>query len=227
MTFRTLGALRSDLLARLGMGAMGASGGANKSLIDNFLIGAQKELYQFQDWKHLQDYKDLTTGIGQNLYDFPTAGTMDTSVGCSLYKRVLRVETNVTGQFVAIRNEITTEMWSTMDTPGQPQRYELFKQIMLYPKADTAYTTRVWFIADLQPFSQDAHFATIDDAMILLHAIAHGKAHYRHPDAKVYMDDLEKLLARLRGRSFNNDGIVRRGSDREIERRPAVLGRDV
>jgi hypothetical protein len=40
------------------------------------------------------------------------------------------------------------------------------------------------------------------------------------------MDDLEKLLSRLRGRSFNNDGIVRRGSDREIERRPAVLGRD-
>lgn len=226
MPFRTLGALRSDLLARLGMGAMGASGGANKSLIDNFLIEAQKELYQLQDWKHLQDYKDLTTGIGQNLYDFPTAGTMDASVGCSLYKRVLRVETNVTGQFVAIRNGITTEMWSTMDTRGQPQRYELFKQIMLYPKADTAYTTRVWFIADLQPFSQDAHFATIDDAMIFLHAIAHGKAHYRHPDAKVYMDDLEKLLARLRGRSFNNDGIVRRDSDREIERRPAVLGRD-
>jgi hypothetical protein len=226
MPFRTLGALRSDLLARLGMGAMGASGGANKSLIDNFVIEAQKELYQLQDWKHLQDYKDLTTGIGQNLYDFPTTGTMDTTTGCSLYQRVLRVETNVTGQFVEIRNGITTEMWSTMDTQGQPQRYELFKQIMLYPKADTAYTTRVWFVADLQPFSQDAHVATFDDAMILLHAIAHGKAHYRHPDAKVYMDDLEKLLSRLRGRSFNNDGIVRRGSDREIERRPAVLGRD-
>jgi hypothetical protein len=227
MTFRTLGALRSDLLARLGMGAMGASGGANKSLIDNFLIEAQKELYQLQDWNELRDYKDLTTGIGQNLYDYPIAGTMDTSIGCSLYRRVLRVETNVTGQFVEIRNGITTEMWSTMDTRGQPQRYELFKQIMLYPKADTAYTTRVWFVADLQAFSQDGHAATLDDAMILLHATAHGKAHYRQPDAKVYMDDLEKLLARLRGRAFNNDGVVRRGSDREIERKPAVVGRDV
>jgi hypothetical protein len=149
MPFRTLGALRSDLLARLGMGAMGASGGANKSLIDNVPDRGAEAALPLQDWKHLQDYKDITTGIGQNLYDFPTTGTMDTTTGCSLYQRVLRVETNVTGQFVQIRNGITTDMWSTMDTPGQPQRFERFKQIMLYPKADTAYTLRVWFVADL------------------------------------------------------------------------------
>jgi hypothetical protein len=160
MAFRTLGALRADLLARLGMGAMGASGGANKSLIDSFLTEGQKLLYRMADWKHLQDYKDITTGIGQNLYDFPAAGTMDTTVGCAHYQRVLRVETNVSGQFVRIKDGITTDMWSTMDTRGQPQRFERFKQIMVYPKADTAYTLRVWFVSDLGRLTQEDDVCT-------------------------------------------------------------------
>lgn len=227
MPFRTLGALRSELLARLGMGAMGASGGANVSLIDSFLIEGQKELYRAQDWKHLQDYLDITTGIGQNLYDYPVAGTMDTATGCSQFKRVLRVETNVAGQFVELKEGITTAMWSTMETRNQPQRFERFKQIMTYPKADAAYTLRVWFVADLKPFSQTSDVATIDDAMILLHATARGKAHYRQPDAAGYQQDLANLLAHLRGQAFSSDGVVRRGNDETIERKPAVVGRDV
>lgn len=227
MPFRTLGALRADLLARLGMGGQGASGGANQSLMNSFLAEGQKALYRAQDWKHLQDYRDITTGIGQNLYDFPTVGTMDTTTGCSLYRRVLRVETNVSGQFVEIKNGITTAMWSTMETRGQPQRFERFKQIMVYPKADTAYTLRVWFVADLQRFTQELDVATLDDGMILLHATAHAKAHYRQPDAKMYMDDLGELLSHLRGQTFTTDGVIRRGQDAELERRPMVVGRDV
>lgn len=227
MPFRTLGALRSDLLARLGMGAMGASGGANQSLMDSLLRDAQLQIYRAQDWKHLQDYKDYTTGVGQNLYDYPTAGTMDTSIGCSLYKRVLRVETNVSGQFVAIGDGITTPMWSTMETKGQPQRFERFKQILVYPKADTAYTLRVWFVADTEPLTQEDDICTLDDQMVLLHAVANGKAHYRHPDAPVYQKQLEDVLARIRGQAFTSDGIVHRANSDPIERKPAVVGRDV
>lgn len=227
MPFRTLGALRADLLGRLGMGGMGASGGANKAMVDSLLRDGQQQLYRLQDWKHLQDYKDITTGIGQNLYDYPTAGTMDATTGCALYKRILRVETNVSGQFVKIRDGITTDMWSTMDTRGQPQRFERFKQITVYPKADAAYTMRVWFVSDLQRFTEDKDVCTLDDEMVLLHAVANGKSHYRQPDAQVYGKQLEELVARIRGQSFTSDGVVRRsGCDEPPERKPAVLGRD-
>lgn len=227
MPFRTLGSLRADLLARLGMGAMGASGGANQSLMDSLLRDAQLQLYRKQDWKHLQDYLDITTGVGQNLYDFPVKGTMDSSIGCALYKRVLRVETNVSGQFVAIREGITTNMWSTMETRGQPQRFERFKQVMVYPKADTAYTLRVWFIADMKPLTQNDDVCMLDDEMVLLHAVANGKAHYRQPDAQIYQTQLQELLAHIRSQSFTSDGVVRRTDDTELERRPLVVGRDV
>lgn len=226
MSFRTLGALRADLLARLGMGGMGASGGANQTLMDALLRDAQLQLYRKQDWKHLHDYLDITTGVGQNLYDFPATGTMDPTTGCTNYKRILRVETNVSGQFVPIREGITTAMWSTMETKSQPQRYERFKQIMVYPKADAAYTLRVWFVADMLPLTEDAHVCTLDDEMVLLHAVANGKAHYRQPDAQVYSDQLKDLLGHVRSQSFTADGVVRRANEEPIERKPAVLGRD-
>lgn len=226
MPYRTLGDLRSILLGRLGMGAMGASGGANLLLIDSFLQEGQNFLYWMQAWKHLQDYKDITTGVGQNLYDYPTAGTMDATIGCALHKRVLRVEVNIAGQFTPVHEGITTEMWSTMDTQSSPERFERFKQILVYPKANQAYTMRVWFVGDLQPFTGTDDEATLDDSMILLHATAMAKAHYRQPDASTYQGQLDQLLARIRGQSFGSDGVYRRDDRPPPERKPALLGRD-
>jgi hypothetical protein len=225
MAYRTLGTLRSELLARLGMGGMGASGGANGTLVDSFLRNGQAQLYRLQDWRHLTDYEDYTTGVSQNLYDYPTTGTMG-SGGCSRDKRVLRVETNISGEFVEICEGIDTGMWATMDTEGAPSRYERYAQLLIYPKADAAYTLRVWYIADLMAFTGDSDPATLDDEMILLHALANGKAHYRQPDAQQYQQQLATLTASLRGQSFSRNGVYRRGVEMPVERKPALLGRD-
>lgn len=227
MAYRTLGALRSELLARLGMGAMGASGGASGTLIDSFLRNGQAQLYRAADWRHMTDYYDITSGVGQNLYDYPTAGVMDPSVGCSRDKRILRIETSITGQFVELNEGITTEQWSTMETQSNPARYERFKQILIYPKSNSAtYIIRVWFLGDLHRFTVDGDVATLDDEMILLHAVTNAKAHYRQPDAKLYEGQLNTLLASLRGQSFSSNGVYRRGDSQPVERRPALLGRD-
>lgn len=216
--YRTLGELRGALLARLGMGAMGASGGANRALIDSFLQEGQRILYWMQDWNRLQWYEDKTTGAGQNVYDYPDA--------CARDQRVLRLEVNYAGQWSKLGEGISTGLWSTMDTQGPPARFERLAQILVYPKADAAYTLRVWYVADLQPFDQDGDRATLDDSMILLHATAHAKAHYRQPDAEIYKGQLDTLLARVRGQSFGSSGVYRRGDDATPQRRPAVLGRD-
>lgn len=218
MAYRTLGELRAILSARLGMGGMGASGGANQTLFDSFLSNAQVQLFWAQDWRRLTWYEDKTTGVAQNQYDYPAA--------CERDQRILRIETNISGQFVEIHEGITTDMWSTMDTQGNPQRYERLAQILVYPKADTAYTLRVWYIKDLLPFSQNEHVATLDDEMILLHAVTNAKAHYRQPDSKLYEGQLNTLLASIRGQSFSKNGVYRRSNNATQERKPAVLGRD-
>lgn len=224
--YRTLGELRSVVLARLGMGGMGASGGANGTLIDSFLSNGQTQLYRAQDWKHLTDYKDISTGVGQNLYDYPTSGVMG-SGGCARDARILRIEAIYSGQFSRLTENITTGDWSNMETRGAPAKFERFKQILTYPKADAIYTMRVWFVADLDPFTEDGDRASLDDEMVLLHAVTNGKAHYRQPDAKLYEGQLNALLSALRGQSFSTDGVYRRGLPVVAERRPAVVGRDV
>jgi hypothetical protein len=152
MAYRTLGELQAELLARLGMAAMGASGGANVTLLTSFLRNGQSQLYRMQDWKHLTDYEDLTLGEEQNLLDYPAAGTLGAG-GCTRDKRVLRVETEYNGQWRLVDEGITTEMWSTMDTLSWPARYERYKQLLIYPKANQTYTVRVWYVADLGPFT--------------------------------------------------------------------------
>ena len=218
MAYRTLGALRAELLARLGMGGLGASGGANSALIDSFLRNGQAQLYWMQDWKRLQAYADKTTGVGQNQYDYPE--------DCARDRRILRVETFINGLYVRLDEGITTQMWSTMDTRSQPARYERLDQVLVYPKADSAYTLRFWYVKDLARFTLTEDVATLDDEMILLHAIANAKAHYRQPDASIYQGQLNALLGSLRAQTFSTNGVYRREDGGAVQPRPAVVGRD-
>ena len=218
MAYRTLAELRSELLSRVGMGAQGASGAA-QPLLNSFLKNGQTQLYWLQDWKHLTAYADKTLGADQNLLDFPD--------DCALNRRVLRVETVYGGQWRVLPEGIDTENWDHMDVPGFPLRYDRYEQVLIYPKADTTYTVRFWYVKDLARFTQDSDRASLDDEMILLHALTNAKAHYRHPDAPVYQGQLDALFARIRGQSFSNSGITRRREVVDLERKPVVVGRDV
>lgn len=226
MAYRTLAELRAELLARLGMGAMGASGGSNATLIDSFLRNGQAQLYRMQDWKHLIDYQDKTLGEEQNLLDYPDGGEM-TGRAATRDQRILRVETLYSGQWRELKEGIRTENWNFMDTLSFPLLYERYAQILIYPKADQTYTVRLWFVGDLDPFTEADDRATLDDEMILLHALANAKAHYRQPDASTYQGQLNTLLASLRGQSFGSNGVYRRDDRPAPEAKPAVVGRDV
>lgn len=228
MAYRTLGELRSELMARLGMGAMGASG-ASQTLMDSFLRNGQTQLYWAQDWKHLTDYADASLGVGQNLLDYPTAGTMNAGIGCERDKRVLRIETVYGGQWRRLIEGIDTPHWNTMDTQSFPTRFERYAQTLIYPKADQVYSIRFWFVGDLARFTQDNDRAALDDEMVLLHAVTNAKAHYRHPDAKLYEGQLSALMSSLRAQSFGSgrQGVVQRRDTEEPLVRPAVVGRDV
>lgn len=226
MAYRTLGELESELLSRLGMGAQGANGAA-QPLLRSFLRNGQTQLYWAQDWKHLIDYADKELGVDQNRLDYPTAGTMNQAFGCTRDRRILRVETVYNGQWRRIPEGIRTEDWSKMSVKSYPVRCERYAQLLLYPIANQVYTIRFWYVADLAPFTQAGDRASLDDEMILLHAVTNGKAHYRHPDAKLYEGQLSSLMASLRGQSFSTDGVYRRDESREVQRKPAVVGRDV
>ena len=202
MAYRTLGELQAELLARLGMGAMGASGGANATLTASFLRNAQHQLYHMQDWKHMIAYEDKILGTSQNQIDYPDA--------CARDRRVLRIERVIDDEYNRLDEGIDTFHWNTMDTESYPMRYDLLEQVLIYPKADQPYTLRFWYVADLGAFTASDDRASLDDEMIFLHALANAKAHYRQPDAAEYKGQLDTMLARIRGKSFGSNGVYRR-----------------
>jgi hypothetical protein len=152
---------------------------------------------------------------------------MNPAFSCARDRRVLRVETVYNGQWRRVPEGIRTEDWSTMSTRAYPVRCERFAQLLIYPEADQIYTVRFWFVADLAPFTEAGDRASLDDEMILLHAVTNAKAHYRHPDASLYQGQLATLMSSLRGQSFSSDGVYRRDTSGLVERKPAVVGRDV
>lgn len=225
MTYRTLGELRSELLSRMGMGGQGSAGAAD-AIMNSFLRNGQAQLYWAQDWRHLTDWQDKTIGVDQNIIDYPNAGTMTATNTAQRDRRLLRIESVINGQWRELIEGISTRDWSFMDTKSWPAKYERMGQVLIYPKADAVYTLRFWFVADLGRFTQDDDRASLDDEMILLHAITNAKAHYRHPDSALYQGQLSTLMSTLRGQSFSGNGVVRREPDTVYERKPAVVGRD-
>lgn len=218
MTYRTLGELESELLARLGMGAQGASGAA-QAILRSFLRNGQAQMYRLQDWRHLIEYADKSLGVGQNQVDYPA--------GCARDRRVLRVETVEGGQWRQIPEGIRTEDWNHMDRLGYPIRVERLAQVLVYPKSDVIRTLRFWYVRDLERFTEQNDRAMLDDEMVLLHALATAKAHYRHPDAAMYQQQLADLYGRLRGEAFALQGVYRRDMGGPVEPRPLVVGRDI
>jgi hypothetical protein len=218
VTYRTLETLRGIVSARLGFGSQGASLGSNAALINSFLQNAQYQLYWMQDWKKLTAYDDKSIGLDQYLVDYPDTANPE---------RILKIAVNVgsgSDQWRELKEGIETEHYNTQALNGPPQRYERYAQIETWPKCDEVRSLRIWFVQSLGAFTANDDVATIDDEMILLHATAAGKSHYRHPDAPIWASQLDALLSRIRGTAFGKKRFHAPGKeDYDLIPRPVVV----
>ncbi|MCC6530920.1 MAG: hypothetical protein IT531_00085 [Burkholderiales bacterium] len=218
MTYRTLGTLRAIVSARCGFGAQGASIGGNAALIDSWLQNAQAQLYWMQDWKKLQEYDDIEIGIDQTLVDYPDNAHPE---------RILAIAVNIgsgSDLWRPLEEGIRIEHYNTQSSKSYPMRYERYEQIEVWPACDAIRTLRVWYVKRLGAFTAENDAATLDDELILLHATATAKAHYRQPDAATWGSQLEALLARIKGQSFGGRRFLPPGKDDQaLLPRPVVI----
>lgn len=194
MAYQTLGELRSRLRARLGYSAAGAAAGVNQEIINSFLQDAQTVLYWTHDWARLRKYTDITIGVNQYLVDYPAACNPE---------RIKAISIRLNGIWTPpLKKGITPEHYTTQDNVSVPYRWEPYAQIELWPKADQSYTGRVFYVKNLDPFTQDAHRATIDHDLVFILALADGKGHYRQPDAPNAKARAENLLVSLKAKNW-------------------------
>jgi hypothetical protein len=194
MAYKTLGEQRARLLARLGFGAAGATAGANATAINSYLQSAQTKLYNAAEWARLRRYETKQIGTAQTLLDYPTAANPDRITAIS----VLR--SNVWSK--PLTRGIDPQDYTYQTTaPSWPQKWEPYAQIEIFPQTDQIYSLRIFYIMALAQFADDGDRSIIDDELIFIEALARAKAHYRHPDAKVYVDDADALLVKLKGQA--------------------------
>ncbi len=194
----TLATLRARLQARLGFAATGAAAGVNQTTIDSFLQEAQVDLYWAQDWVKLSGWFDASIGVNQYQVSYPSTLNPERVKRIALYDS----DDNLVSE---PKQGITAGMLATLATQGVPSRYELYEQLTFWPRSDQAYTVRLWGVKNLaNTFSQNTHASTIDSDMVFKVALGRAKAHYRQPDAQIYVEGAQELLARIKGGSWGN-----------------------
>lgn len=191
---RTLGELRSELSARLGFGAQGGSG-VNQVLLNSFLQTAQDGLYWQYDFEELRKTTEdaaadnIVTGVGQTLYDYPD--------DCEP-RRIIEVAVSYQETWQILKEGIDARHDSVAATQSYPLRFDRRQQLEIWPQPNGQYPLRIEYYQRPSRFTQDGDRATVDDGLVLLHALVSAKLHYRQPDAQVYSDQLTAMLGRLR-----------------------------
>lgn len=206
MPYRTLEDLRSELRVRLGFGAAGGVPGVNQPLLDSFLRSAQTELYWQGAWAELRSRDDVTIGVGQTLVDYPST--------CNP-QRIEDIYVKVGTTWQPVVEGIDKELYTTVDSPSFPTRYERLDQIEFWPEADQTYTIRVWFYKNLERFTQDGDRATLNDDVIFARALALAKAHYRHPDAEASNTTAANIVDGAKGGAWRQK-VFKRGRKNDI-----------
>lgn len=209
MIWRTLGELRSELSRRLGFGAQG-SAGINSDLLDSFLRNAQSQLFASFEWRDRITYDEKTTGASQTEYDW--ADDCDPS-----FLRNVAIYDGL--RWIPMIEGIDWRMRS--DTAeGLPRRFERYSQMEVWPIPDAAYTIRRYYVASPARFTQDNDRASIDDALIFLHATANAKLHYKQTDGQTYASQLQAMLDKLKAKNRGKSSVLRRDPDSVYLSRP-------
>jgi hypothetical protein len=195
--YRTLGELRTELRALVGMATAGSAAGPNTTLVDSHLRNAQTLLYWTHDWAHLRKYGLKALGVQQYLLDYPSTGN-GANPDRIRYVSVLRGGV----WSPPIPKGITPSMYTYQSNYSWPQRWEPYEQIEIWPAADQAYSVRIFYIENLSRFTQDNDRASLDDTLITMVATATLKSHYRQPDAALAQKASDNLLVSLKAKSW-------------------------
>lgn len=224
--YLTKGELRSKLLIRLGYGGLGAAAGAFVPMADDLLETAQEEIFELLPTKDRIRTWDFTTGAGQKWYDIPAE--------CD-YTKILDFNALDGTEWHPVQEGIGPQHDSVYsDTTDIPRRYDIRynvatsqAQIEIWPYQEGGDAFRIEGLMTPTAFTADGHRAVVDSRLLLLHAIAFGKAHLKRHDAADAMKAWERRLGLLKAAQHGTVKYVRenpaRRGDRMVRSKPRVV----
>ena len=214
MAARTRLSLRTELAQRLGFSSSGSGAILQSDLLNSALRSGQEQLfYEFGDLlTHVVD-DSLATVAGQSLYTPPS--------NCDLTKPLtVSLNRGGSGRFYEMQigiGVIEHNLDPVIDD-RLPFRWDILDdggvaKIELWPTPNDVSNIKLQYNASLGAFDSDIDKSSVHPPqLILLHAIASMKAHYRQPDWALYEGQLSQLLGRIKSIALQGGGSIRRYS---------------
>ena len=182
----TLATLRTDILVELGFATQSANPPAGMvNLVNSWLIRGQKYLYRRYNQLHTRRLFRWKVNPGQRFYSLKDN---DEDVLCKFQMDPMKdiewagIQDSRNVWYPLIEG-IPPQLYTMIDKPWRPARYEIRQCIEVYPAPDQTYW--MWMKAHfgLMTFAADGDSTTIDATLLFLHVLSIAKAHYGKPDA--------------------------------------------
>lgn len=183
---QTLQALRYRVLMRLGFANQVASPPPGMAaLVNEFITSAQAFLWRRYPPLQTRRMFRWKLEAGQRFYSL-LDNDEDVLAGYHMdpNKQIEWVGIQDTRNvWYPVLQGIEPQLYTMIDKPWRPARYEIRGAIEVYPAPDQTYF--LWMKANfgLLAFVADGDYCTIDSELLFLHALATAKAHYGQPDA--------------------------------------------
>lgn len=182
----TLADLRQRILIRLGFASQSANPTPGMTLLVNdFLESAQTYLYRRYKQLHTTRLFRWKINPGQRFYSLKDN---DEDAMCNF-----NMDPNKKIEWAGIQDSrnvwyplvqgIPPQLYTMINKPWRPARYEIRQAIEVYPAPDQAYWMWMKGHFGLMAFTLDTNSTTLDCELVFLHALANAKAHYGQPDA--------------------------------------------
>lgn len=196
----TLANLRKRLLIDLGFASQAANPPAGMALYcNNALIGAQNFLHRKFTSLRQRRWFRWKLAPGQRFYSM-LDNDEDILAG-------LHIDPNKPIEYVAIQDTrnvwyelfegIPPYLYTMIDKPWRPARYEIRSALEVYPAPDQTYWLWIRGNYFLAPFAVDADKTTLDSEAVFLWALAKGKNHYGQTDAASIAQQAKDYTGRL------------------------------
>jgi hypothetical protein len=214
--YKTLGALMTELRARLGYVTQGSAAKNNDIVIKSFLQESHE--YVFGELEPPAQRRKTTIKLqaGSYLYDWhDDTNDQDIDPG-----RVLSIWVKAGVNLSdPLRMGVTEADRSYETLREQPRQYDtLDGQLEVWPVPDRAYDLIVEFTAERGRFERASDRSSVPDRLVFLYALATAKAHYKRPDATAAATAFQNMLNREKSRQrgkrryFAGDGNETSGS---------------
>lgn len=203
-----------ELSGRCGFAATGSSSGPKTAVLNSFLRNAQWQIYWTFDLNQMKEVfvfnasSDPSLGQDQQYIDYPDnlnpSRVLSMASSGAVTLSTPNLQPMKEGIGLSLRNSRIRD---------RPRNYELRSQMEIWPVTDQAgYSIRMEYVKRLERFTVDSDQTSIPaehDDLILLHAIANAKAHYRHPDASGYVGQLNSSMRRIAAKEATSEIFVR------------------